>query len=113
MVPKKKFLYLPHASQEDSCPFEEPALAFAEPAVRFPCPCCGYRTFPVPQEEALAFICPVCYWENDVFAPGEDTPSDENRGMTLKQGQENYQKWGAVRKDLVNCARPPRLEELP
>lgn len=85
----------------------------AEPERRYPCPCCGQLTFPVPKEEAIAYICPVCFWENDVFDPGEDAPSDENRGMTLRQGRENYRKWGAVRPDLVRYARPPRPEERP
>ena len=85
----------------------------AEPERRYPCPCCGQLTFPVPKEEAIAYICPVCFWENDVFDPGEDAPSDENRGMTLRQGREHYRKWGAVRPDLVRYARPPRPEERP
>ena len=80
---------------------------------RYPCPCCGYLTFLAPKEEAIAYICPVCFWENDVFDPGEDDPSDENRGMTLRQGRENYRKWGAVREDLARHARPPRPEEIP
>lgn len=113
MVPRKEFLYLPEASQGDPCPLEGPAPSPAEPEGCFPCPCCGCLTFPVPKEEAIAFICPVCYWENDVFEPGEDAPSDENRGMTLRQGRANYRKWGAVREDLVGCARPPRPEEVP
>ena len=54
----------------------------------------------------------MCFWENDVFDPGEDDPSDENRGLTLRQGRENYRKWGAVREDLVRHARPPRPGEL-
>ena len=84
-----------------------------EPAGRYPCPCCGCLTFPAPREEAIAYICPVCFWENDVFDPGEDDPSDENGGMTLRQGRENYRKWGAVREDLVPHARPPRPVERP
>ena len=43
----------------------------------------------------------------------EHAPSDENRGMTLRQGRENYRKWGAVREDLVRHARPPRPGEQP
>ena len=74
---------------------------------------CGYLPFPAPKEEAIACICPVCFWENDVFDPGEDDPSDENRGLTLRQGRENYRRWGAVRPDLVVHARPPRPEERP
>jgi len=80
---------------------------------RFPCPCCGYKTFPVSKEEAVAYICPVCFWENDVFTPGEDQPSDENRGMTLRQGREAYRRLGAVREDLVRYARKPLPEEMP
>ena len=91
----------------------EPAPEPAEPPGEYPCPCCGYLTFPVPKEEAIAFICPVCFWENDVFDPGEDDPSDENHGMTLRQGRENYRKWGAMREDFVRFVRPPRPEEIP
>lgn len=68
---------------------------------KYPCPCCGKLTLPVPREEALAFICPECFWENDVFTPDETAPSDENRGMTLLQARENYRKFGAAREELV------------
>ncbi len=84
-----------------------------DPPGRYPCPCCGWLTFPVPRERALAFICPVCLWENDLFTPQEDAPSDENRGMTLRQGREQYRRLGAVRADLIPVARPPRPEEVP
>ena len=121
----EKFFYLPHAttacfvispSDGPSCtpePLEPEPEGPAGPAGSYPCPCCGCLTFPVPKEEAIAYICPVCFWENDVFDPDEDAPSDENRGMTLRQGRENYRKWGAVREDLVRHARPPRPGEQP
>lgn len=80
---------------------------------RFPCLCCGYKTFPIPKEDALAYICPVCLWENDVFDPSEDQPSDENRGMTLAEGRAAFRRLGAVREDLVQYARNPLPEELP
>ena len=124
---KKNNLFLPQAVNDRSFVFlaggrawgpkREPAREaepeIEEPAGRYPCPCCGYLTFPVPREEAMSYICPVCLWENDVFDPGEDDPSDENRGMTLRRGRENYRKWGAVREDLVPHARPPRPGERP
>lgn len=123
-----KFFYLPEAKNDviiiggsdgpahpvDAAePPPAPEWEPREPAGIYPCPCCGYLTFPVPREEAVAYICPVCFWENDVFDPGEDDPSDENRGLTLRQGRENYRRWGAVRPDLVVHARPPRPEERP
>lgn len=123
-----KFLYLPEVKNDHFIiggsdgparpvdatePPPAPELEPREPAGIYPCPCCGYLTFPAPKEEAIAYICPVCFWENDVFDPGEDDPSDENRGLTLRQGRENYRRWGAVRPDLVVHARPPRPEERP
>ena len=119
-----KFLYLPQAKNDHfiiggaddrpdaSVPGSEPEPGPEEPTGIYPCPCCGYLTFPAPKEEAIACICPVCFWENDVFDPGEDDPSDENRGLTLRQGRENYRRWGAVRPDLVVHA-PPRSTLFP
>ena len=80
---------------------------------KYPCPCCGFLTFPVPKEQAVAYICPVCFWENDVFDPGEDDPSDENGGMTLRQGREHFLECGAVRPDLVQYTRRPEPKEYP
>ena len=94
-------------------PAPEPEPEPQEPAGIYPCPCCGYLTLPVPRKEALACICPVCFWENDVFDPGEDDPSDENRGMTLRQGRENYRRWGAMHQDFLRLVRPPRPSEFP
>jgi len=62
---------------------------------KYPCPCCESITLPVPQEDAIAFICPVCMWENDVFLKSDDEPSDENHGMTLNQARECFRKNGS------------------
>ena len=68
----------------------------------YKCLCCGNETLPLPAEEAIAFICPVCWWENDVFLKSPDEPSDENHGMTLLEAHENYIKYGI-------CDISPRL----
>ena len=68
----------------------------------YKCLCCDNETLPVPAEEAIAFICPVCWWENDVFLKSPDEPSDENHGMTLLEAHENYIKYGI-------CDISPRL----
>ena len=68
----------------------------------YKCLCCGNETLPVPAEVAIAFICPVCWWENDVFLKSPDEPSDENHGMTLLEAHENYIKYGI-------CDISPRL----
>lgn len=126
----EKFKFLPEAHNDrflipfdDSggavrTPLEAPPAAEGPPPAAgapglFPCPCCGNLTFRYPRQNAVAFICPVCFWENDVFSPVEDEPSDENRGLTLRQGRENYRRWGAVQEDLVCHARPPLPGEIP
>lgn len=77
----------------------------------YQCPCCHFYTLPVPADCALAHICPVCFWENDVFIQSEDEPSDENGGMTLREGQRNFRAFGACQRDLVKYVRPPTEEE--
>ena len=118
-VEKKRFLLaleqagLEQVLPEVSCtPSSEPQKPPPVPGT-FPCPCCGYRTFPVPREDAISYICPVCFWENDVFDPGEDQSSDENRGMTLRQGREAFRRLGAVREEFLQYVREPLPEELP
>ncbi len=81
--------------------------------MKYPCPCCGYLTARYPRQNAVADICPVCFWENDVFSPGEDEPSDENHGMTLRQGRVAYREIGAVRGDFYMHVRPPLPAEIP
>lgn len=130
---REKFLYLPEAHNDHfvitfdesgqavrtppegpvSAPAPAPGPEAEEPAGIYPCPCCGYLTFPVPREDAIAYICPVCFWENDVFDPGEDGPSDENGGMTLRKGRENFKKYGAVKPRFVQYVRPPLPGEIP
>ena len=78
----------------------------------FKCTCCDAYTLPVPADSALAFICPVCRWENDVFIKSDDEQSDENRGLTLTQARQNYKDYGASRKDLIELSRPPMPEEM-
>ena len=56
----------------------------------YKCKCCGHETLPVPPEDAVAFICPICWWENDVFTADDDEPSDENHGISLNRARENY-----------------------
>jgi hypothetical protein len=79
--------------------------------MNYKCPCCGYYTFPVPAKDAVAYGCPVCYWENDVFISGPDEPSDENHGMTLKDARANFRAFGACGREWLQYVRPPLDEE--
>ena len=77
-----------------------------------PCPCCGYITIPN-GGDALAYICPVCLWEIDLFITSDDEPSDQNHGLTLMQARANYRTCGAVLPSLKKYGRVPREEEIP
>lgn len=109
---KEKYLYLPEISTGHQKTSDE-SNKDSEPRGNYPCPCCGYLTLPVPENEAIAYICPVCFWENDVFITADDEPSDENHGLTLKEAREHYKSFGAVEKRLLPYVRKPKKEEYP
>lgn len=77
----------------------------------YSCPCCKNRTLPRPRDSTVGFICPVCFWENDVFINGRHQRSDENHGLTLAEAQENYVKHGVCDLDMQKYVRPPTDEE--
>lgn len=104
---------LPEAKTSLHPQISKPAEEAAPVAKKYPCPCCGFLTLPVPREDALAFICPVCFWENDVFDCDVDQPSDENHGMTLNQARESFQESGAVRREFRKYVRRPLPEDFP
>ena len=109
--PHRKFLHLPRVCGDGPPEPLEPVPP-KRPGI-FPCPCCGCRTFPAPPAEAIAYICPVCMWENDVFLTSDDEPSDENHGLTLNRARENFRLRGVCDPRLAQYARPPCPEELP
>ena len=79
------------------------------------CLCCGYKTLPDKIEKCIAFICPVCFWENDVFMKDmHDTKeqSDSNRCMTLEQARLNFKIFGACDKEFINKVREPNTDEI-
>lgn len=81
--------------------------------MKYPCPCCGYHTLPVPSNEALAYICPVCFWEIDLFIQSDDEPSDQNHGMTLNEAKKNFNLFGACCRQMLGNVRRPLEDEIP
>lgn len=79
---------------------------------KYPCPCCGYYTFPVPANTEHGFICPVCFWENDAFIRSAIESSDSNHGITLHDGRANFKKFGACVDEMLQHVRPPEEDEL-
>lgn len=96
------------------------------------CLCCGYLTI---ENRADFDICPVCFWEDDQYIifdedsnsihtlyqgdkdiPAEkllDIPSGANHGLTLREGRENYKKFGACEQSMVKHVRTPKKSEYP
>ena len=76
------------------------------------CPCCYCRTL---SERGSFDICPICYWEDD----GQDEyDADVLRGgpngnLSLTRARLNYEKFGAIRKGVLDYVRKPGPEELP
>ncbi len=83
----------------------------AEPEGDAPCPCCGCITIPN-GGDALAYICPVCFWEVDSFIQSAQEPSDQNHRLTLAQAKSNYAQYGAVTPELKVYCRNPKASEL-
>lgn len=79
---------------------------------KYPCPCCGYYTYNVSVEDACGYICPVCFWENDVFVCSDKEKSDCNHGLTLEQARKNYNECGACEKEMIVHVRPPKEDEI-
>lgn len=99
---------------------------------KFKCLCCGYRTL---DTRGGYDICPVCFWEDDAYliisedsihvmerdsdceadtysgADVLDIVSDANHGITLRQGRENYKKFGACEEDMIPYVRKPAKGE--
>ena len=100
--------------------------------MKYKCFCCGYLTLPARGEFE---ICPVCFWEDDMYLIFNDDinfvtslyemkqnitedilldlPSGANHGLTLREGKMNYKKFGACDEEMVEHVRPPRKKEYP
>lgn len=79
--------------------------------MRYPCPCCGYFTYPSPEQKSAGFICPVCFWENDPFTVSDDEPSDSNHHISLREARGNFKAFGACEPSMLPHVRPPKPEE--
>ncbi|WP_233436341.1 CPCC family cysteine-rich protein [Lysinibacillus capsici] len=60
-----------------------------------------------------AYICPVCFWEIDLFIQSNVEASDQNHGLTLTEARKNYQSFGAVLPMLKKSCRQPKEYEYP
>lgn len=100
-VKREEYLFLPTASNhfEINAKEEEKVVENTrvenEIVANALCPCCGNKTIPS-NEDALAYICPICFWEIDLFIKSDNEPSDQNHGLTLAEARQKYKRYGAV-----------------
>jgi hypothetical protein len=77
---------------------------------KFACPCCGYKTSKE-RPGGTYNICEVCFWEDDpIQFDDPDYEGGANR-VSLKQGQRNFQEFGACERDMVKNVRRPNSDE--
>lgn len=79
-------------------------------AVRYRCPCCGYKTLDAP---GALRLCAVCWWEDD---GQEDEDASEvrftvNGQLSLNQARTNYSQFGASHTRFLSYVRKPEAAE--
>ncbi|WP_084299380.1 CPCC family cysteine-rich protein [Dyadobacter tibetensis] len=71
------------------------------------CICCGYHSI-----EGISDICPVCFWQKDIF---QEKYIDDDGGpnlISLRISQENFNKFGVIDQKFKSLVRPPKEDEL-
>jgi isopentenyldiphosphate isomerase len=74
------------------------------------CPCCGYKTFDE-QPNGSHNICPVCFWEDDLFQLNNPDYEGGTNWVSLRQAQKNFAVFGACEKDMIKNIRKPTPDE--
>ena len=75
----------------------------------YPCPCCGYFVFNDPP--GSYDICPICFWEDDIFQLRFPMTTGANH-VSLIQAQQNCARDGVSELRFHAHARPPKEFEL-
>jgi len=76
-------------------------------AMKYTCFICGYKTL---DSRCDWDICPVCFWEDDVWVEEEDENSPAN-SLLVSVAQANFMLFGAVDKKSINDVRKPLPNE--
>jgi len=82
--------------------------------IKIKCPCCGYYTHLLENEnEPLFEICEVCFWQYDAVAHDKPNTIRGANAVTLNQAIENYKLFGISEKRFIGKGRSPTQDELP
>lgn len=64
---------------------------------KYTCPCCGYKTL---EDEHEYDICPICFWEDDLFQFQNVDLLGANP-VSLREVQQNFIKSGACEINMI------------
>ncbi|NVN52927.1 hypothetical protein HLY00_2218 [Mycolicibacterium hippocampi] len=76
----------------------------------YPCVCCGHLT--IPEQPGSYFICPICFWEDDVSQLRWPTMSGGANDVSLIEGQANFREFGSCKLRMTAHVRPPTDVEM-
>ncbi|HBF88076.1 MAG TPA: hypothetical protein DDX39_05485 [Bacteroidales bacterium] len=74
------------------------------------CPCCGFYTFDKNNRGNYS-ICPICFWEDDPIQLNDHNYEGGANRVSLKQGQKNYEEFGACEREMIKNVRQPTKDE--
>lgn len=78
---------------------------------RYQCACCEKKTIFGYLIHYYNEPCPVCYWQNNIIQNNDPNKEGINQ-VTLKEAQENYQKFGAIKEEYVSLVRKATEKEI-
>lgn len=67
------------------------------------CLCCGYITL----ESDIHDICQICFWQDDPACWDDADANWGVNGISLREAQRNFIRFGACDKAMLNLVRPP------
>ncbi|PYC20588.1 CPCC family cysteine-rich protein [Pseudomonas mosselii] len=76
----------------------------------FTCPCCGYAVFEEPP--GSYDICPICFWEDDVFQLYYPHQEGGPNRCSLIEAQVNFVQFGACERSMSKNVREPRDSDV-
>ncbi|MEG0407126.1 MAG: CPCC family cysteine-rich protein [Acinetobacter sp.] len=78
----------------------------------YACPCCSYLTFGELPDGSFE-ICPVCFWEDDNVQNEDPDYAGGANAISLNIAKQNFQLYGAAKKEALTYVRRPLDEEIP
>ncbi len=82
----------------------------SQSAMKYPCPCCGYRVFEEPP--GSWDICPICFWEDDLSQLRFAHMAGGANRLCLADAQRNYTEKGVSQPGMEQHVRRPSNYDL-